>query len=679
MSITVAENAGFCFGVRRAVDCMDGLLRCGKAKIYTYGRLIHNDVYNRQLDKAGVSVIMDTAQAAAAAELCTPEAPAVVVIRAHGIESAASERLLSLAQSHPGFTVEDMTCPFVSRIQKIAEENSGDGKLFIVIGSREHPEVKGIISCIRGEYAVFSGSEELASFAFADTDTQKQVVMVAQTTQKLDEWKKCQQIIEKVYTNRLIFDTICNVTENRQTETAELSRRCDVMIVIGGRDSSNTAKLYEIAKGNCPDTRLIGCAEELCVDFSVKKSRIGIAAGASTPSGIIQEVVSKMNNEITAENFEQMLNDSFKTLNTGDTVRGTVTNISANEIHLDLGAKVTGVIMRDQITDDPAAKLEDMFHVGDEIDAFVIKVSDVEGMATLSKKRVDLIRNWQLIVDAYNSGAILEGKVVEAVRGGVLVLISGVKVFVPSRFSGLAKDADLSVLIGNTVKVKIVDINAERRHAYASIRAAASEHRHEIEEEFWNSIEIGKHYEGTVKNMTTYGAFVDIGGIDGMVHNTELSWKRIKHPSEVVSIGQKIDVYVKDFDREKGRISLGYKTDEMNNWYKFVADYHVGDTVKVKIVNMMPFGAFAEIIDGVDGLIHINQIAEKRIAKPSDVLTAGQEVDVKITAIDTEKQKVDLSIRALIEDKKASEEAAIKEEMSGYIAGTTDEAPADKQ
>ena len=447
------------------------------------------------------------------------------------------------------------------------------------------------------------------------------------------------------------------------------------MIVIGGRESSNTKKLFEITSSVCKRCTLIERADELNPESFAGCVTVGITAGASTPRGIIEEVSKTMNTE--AENFQQMLEDSFKTLNTGDIVTGTVMSVSPTEIRLDLGAKATGRITYDQITDEPNADLTKMFKVGDSVEGFVIKVSDIDGIAVLSKKRVDADKNWKDIVAASESGETLEGKIVEAVKGGVIISIKGNRVFIPASLSGVPRGGDLSVLVGTTQKVKIIEINEQRHRAFASIRAVLREERKAKEDAFWANVEVGKHYMGTVKNLATYGAFVDLGGVDGMVHNTELSWKRIKHPSQVVKVGDVIDVYVKDFNRETGKISLGYKTDEMNSWYVFKNKYNVGDVATVKIVSFTPFGAFAEIVPGTDGLIHISQISKTRIAQPSDVLEIGEEVEVKIIDIDEEKQKVSLSIRALIEDAEAAaaEEAADDAEA----VAEADEAPADAE
>ncbi|MBQ5772485.1 MAG: S1 RNA-binding domain-containing protein, partial [Clostridia bacterium] len=543
--------------------------------------------------------------------------------------------------------------------------------ILLLLGAREHPEVVGILSRFAGDKLAFDSPEELECAISQDEDGKlhkKVPVLVAQTTQKLGKWYQSQKKLKKLYTNSIIFDTICSVTESRQTEAEALSKVCDGAIVIGGRASSNTAKLYEICRRSCANTVLISSAKELEAERFSGCDHVVIVAGASTPGDEIEEVYKTMSE--MHENFEQMLNaQQCTTLNTGDVVTGTVTHVSDAELQLDVGAGVTGYIKADQISNDPAFKLTENFKNGDQVEAFVIRVSDIEGVAELSKKRADADKNWQTIVAACEEEQILEGKVAEAVKGGVVIYANANRVFIPASQTGVPKDGDLSTLVGTTVQFKVLEIKGKK--AVGSIRKVQREIRRAQEADFWANIEVGKVYNGTVKSMTTYGAFVDLGGVDGMVHVTELSWKHIKNPAEVVSIGDPITVFVKSFDPEKKRISLGYKTEETNPWNIFKSQYAVGDIASVKIVSMMPFGAFAEIIDGVDGLIHISQIAMQRIAKPADLLEIGQIVDTRITDIDDEKQKVSLSIRALLEEAAAAAEAMPED--------YAEEAPADEQ
>ena len=664
MEITVAKNAGFCFGVKRATDSLEAAIerKSEGERIFTLGTLIHNDTYNAMLKDKGVRVT-SIDKVAELAESASSDAPVTIFIRAHGIPKQDEALLSSLSEKNPYFRYFDCTCPFVKKIHNIAKQHSAEDNILLVLGGSEHPEVVGILSYFEHEKYVFADSGELEraieNGLFVKMNN-KTPILVAQTTQKLSEWRKAQKLLKKVYTNPLIFDTICSVTDERQKEAASLSTESDLMIVIGGRESSNTAKLFAVCKENCPHTLRIERADELAVDNLIKTSahtRVGIAAGASTPSGVIQEVYNKMSE--MNENFEAMLAESFKTLNTGDIVTGTVTYVTDAEIQLDVGAQVTGIIKAEQITDDPSVKLTELYKKGDQIEGRVGRVSDIEGIAELSKKAVDSARNWQKIVTANEEGAVVTGKVVEVIKGGVNVLVGATKVFVPASQTGVAKDGDLAVLKGQEVSLKVIEIKGNR--AIGSIRVVQRELRRANEAAFWENIEEGKVYTGTVKSMTAYGAFVDLGGVDGMVHKTELSWKPIASPAAVVSVGDEITVFVKSFDAEKKRISLGYKTDDTNPWYLFTSKYAVGDVASVKIVSLMPFGAFAEIADGVDGLIHISQIAQQKIGKPADVLEVGQVVDVKIIAIDEEKQKISLSIRALLDEAQAAAEAMPEE------------------
>ena len=675
MSVTVAKNAGFCFGVKRATDNLERAIEQKREgeRIYTLGNIIHNDIYNRSLAQKGV-LVASIGDMRGIAETACAASPVTVFIRAHGIPKQDEELLAELSAANEYFRYEDCTCPFVKKIHKIAVENCGKDSFFLLFGMEEHPEVVGIMSYAECEKKVFSSADELLAMierGELSSMGEKTPIIASQTTQKMSEWKKSQKILKKLYTNALIFDTICSVTELRQSEAEELSAKSDVMIVIGGRESSNTAKLYSICKKNCADTVWIESPDELseCGLNSSAYTKVGIAAGASTPSGLIQEVYKTMS-EIT-ENFEELLESSLKTLNTGDTVTGTVTLVTDAEVQLDLGVNVTGVIKAEQITDDTSVKLTEMFKKGDEIEGFVIRVSDIEGVAELSKKRVDSDKNWQKIVAACENGEILEGKVVEVVRGGVVVLVGANRVFVPASQTGVPKDGDLATIKGEQVKLRVIEIKGNR--AIGSVKLVAREERRAREAAFWASIEEGKVYTGCVKSLTAYGAFVDLGGVDGMVHKTELSWRPIATPADVVSVGQEITVFVKSFDAEKKRISLGYKTEDTNPWYIFTAKYAVGDVASVKIVNMMPFGAFAEIVDGVDGLIHISQIAQQKIGKPADVLELGQVVDAKITAIDEENQKVSLSIRALLDEAQAAAEAMPEEAVAEEEAAPAEE------
>ena len=636
MRVIQAQSAGFCYGVERAVRMAEEAASGGCVML---GSIIHNDSVVRRLEALGAR------QVQSAEEIRPGE---TVLIRAHG-EPVETYQLLEAR----GARVLDATCPHVLRIHRLVERAEREGRTPLIIGEDHHPEV--IAAASRSSRSVvLGGAEELAEW-LEDVPARRTepLLVVAQTTCIRSIWEKCVKFLKKECTNAEIFDTICDATQKRQSEAADIAGRVDVMVVVGDRKSANTKHLSEICSTRCARVYQIEGAEELRADFLNGCSVAGLTAGASTPAGIIKEVYATMSEEIknmeaTEESFEEMLEKSFKTLNTGEKVTGIVTAIGPTEVQVDLGCKQAGYISVDELSADPNVKPEDVVKVGDEIETYIIRVNDVEGYAMLSKKRLDAVKVWEDIEKAREDKTTLEGKVTEENKGGIVVNVKGVRVFVPASQSGLPRGAELSTMIGQTVSLRITEVNRARRRVVGSIKAVTYEARQAAQAEIWNNIEVGKRYTGTVKSMTSYGVFVDIGGVDGMVHISELSWSRIKNPAEVVSVGDTLDVYVISFDPEKHKISLGVKDRSMNPWDKFMATYHVGDVANVRIVKLMTFGAFAEVVPGVDGLIHISQIADRRIEKPGDVLTEGEMVDAKITAIDEEKQKISLSIRALL-------------------------------
>ena len=637
MRVIQAQSAGFCYGVERAVRMAEEAAAAGGCVML--GSIIHNDSVVRRLETLGAR------QVQSAEEVQPGE---TVLIRAHG-EPVETYRTLEAR----GARVLDATCPHVLRIHRLVERAEQEGRTPLIIGEDHHPEV--IAAASRSSRSVVLGNaEELAEWlAAVPARRTERLLAVAQTTCIRSIWEKCVNFLKKECTNAEIFDTICDATQKRQSEAADIAGRVDVMVVVGDRKSANTKHLSEICSTRCARVYQIEGAEELRADFLNGCSVAGLTAGASTPAGIIKEVYATMSEEIknmeaTEESFEEMLEKSFKTLNTGEKVTGIVTAIGPTEVQVDLGCKQAGYISVDELSADPNVKPEDVVKVGDEIETYIIRVNDVEGYAMLSKKRLDAVKVWEDIEKAREEKTTLEGKVTEENKGGIVVNVKGVRVFVPASQSGLPRGAELSTMIGQTVSLRITEVNRARRRVVGSIKAVTYEARQAAQAEIWNNIEVGKHYTGTVKSMTSYGVFVDIGGVDGMVHISELSWSRIKNPAEVVSVGDTLDVYVISFDPEKHKISLGVKDRSMNPWDKFMATYHVGDVANVRIVKLMTFGAFAEVVPGVDGLIHISQIADRRIEKPGDVLTEGEMVDAKITAIDEEKQKISLSIRALL-------------------------------
>ncbi len=657
MGVTVAKLAGFCFGVSRAVETVEKSIKEG-GSVYTLGKLIHNPGFIRDLENRGVKAI-DLSEIEGIFAKTDEGNPTIICTRAHGITCDVDARLHELEAKNPYFKVIDCTCPYVKKIHKIARDQTNENTVLCVLGDGKHPEVEGIVSYARCEYVVGVSAKELYETLKNRNLDEKQPILVAQTTQNLIEWKKTINFFEKLYTNAKIYDTICSVTENRQDEVLKLSRKMDMMIIIGGKESSNTNKLYDISKENLELSFLIEDASSIPLQYVKPHMKVGIAAGASTPGKIIEEVQTIMSENIE-KTFEEMLEESIKPIKNGDCVTGYITSVSDNEIHVDIaGVKFTGIITYDELTDDPSVKLADVYKVGDEIAAKVIKANDAEGTVALSKKRIDVDKNWQVVVEASANNEILEAKIIEVVKGGIIGLCDGVRVFIPASQSGLPKDADLHALQGQVKKVKIIDINEQRKRVVASIRVVEREENKAKRDAFWAQVEEGQSYRGEVKSLVSYGAFVDLGGVDGMVHTTELSWKRIKHPSEVVNVGDVIDVTVKSVDKENKRISLTYKAPDQDPWKIFTEKYAEGDVATVKIVSLMDFGAFAEVVPGADGLIHVSQIATQKIAKPADVLKVGDEVEAKITKIDLDAHKISLSIKALLEPAvEAAEEVA---------------------
>lgn len=680
--VKLAKTAGFCFGVDRAVNLVYDLVSKGE-RVCTLGPIIHNSQLVEDLESKGVKIIDDISQC--------PEGY-TVVIRTHGVE----KQVIDDAQLN-NVDFINATCPFVLKIHRIVSEQP-EGTVTLIAGDANHPEVLGIRSYCKGESYVFKNQQELENILAAQNLSEKKsLICVAQTTFSLKEWKKCEKILKKLYTNCRIYSTICNATADRQEEAAKLSQQADAMIVIGGRHSSNTCKLRDVCKANAA-TFLIETADELkSIDLSPYKV-IGVTAGASTPSVIIKEVLKTMSEEIiekevettsavteevvetadTADKadkaavkasadgeatFEEMLEESFREDENSKVVKGTVVNITPTEVFVDVeGRKQTGVIAFDDLSSEPISKPEDAVSIGETLDLVIMKTDDSEGVLKLSKKLVDQFKGWENIVAAKESEEVLEGNVVSVVKGGVIVVAKGSRVFVPASLTGVPRGQELDVLKGATVRFKVIDVNTSRRRAVGSIKVVANEEKKAQQEALWATLEEGQKLTGTVKSLTSYGAFVDIGGMDGMIHISELSWNRIKHPSEVVNVGDVVEVTIKKLDDENKKISLGFKKIEDNPWEILKRDYPVGTDCKAKIVSIASFGAFANIIPGIDGLIHISQISWERIKTPADVLNVGDEVDVRIIDIDFDKKRVSLSMKERIEKPEDTIEILSEEE-----------------
>ena len=649
MEILVAQSAGFCFGVSRAVKLVESLLDDGK-RVCTLGPIIHNPQTLAAFAARGVKIVASPRE--------VPDG-AVLVIRSHGVGPQVYDEIRSR-----GIACADATCPFVAKIHSIVSRESRAGKTVFIAGDAAHPEVQGIRGYCEGECFTFKDAAELRELlAKRPKRREERACVVAQTTFRVSELDICLEILKRVYTNPTIFDTICNATAVRQSEASALSQKCDAMVVIGGRQSSNTAKLYAVCEKKCA-TYLVESADELPLPALQGAGCIGITAGASTPASIIKEVLVTMSEinegavqnpaETNAEgNFEEMLEESLKNLNTDEKVHGVVVGVTPSEVMVDVGRKQAGYIPAAELSADPNVKPEDVVKVGDEMDLLIMRTNDQEGTIMLSKKRLDAAKGWEQVVAAEEDGSVLEGTVTEIIKGGLIVVTDGVRVFVPASQATASRSDPIDELLKKTVKFRIIEVNRGRRRAVGSIRSVLKDERKKLAEKFWETAEVGKEYTGVVKSLTSYGAFVDLGGIDGMIHISELSWQRIKTPSDVVNIGDTVKVYIKALDPEKGKISLGYKRPEDNPWEILKRDYPVGTVADVTVVGMTTFGAFARVIPGIDGLIHISQIADHRIEKPQDVLKIGDVVKVKITDIDFDKHRVSLSIRALLEEENA--------------------------
>ena len=672
--ILVAKSAGFCAGVARSVALAEQTLAEG-GEVWCLGELLHNRDEMQRLCSLGLRVAESV-----------EELPygATVLIRSHGVGRAVYDAL-----TERGCRVVDGTCGKVRAIHRIAERTEAEGKTLIVFGDPKHPEVVGICGFCADSHVV-QDTEALDSVLRCCTELNNNGVnVVFQSTETQEHLKKSKEIQKKICTNSELFDTICDATQIRQSEALDFGKKCDAVVVIGGKHSANSRHLVEICAEVCDKVLFVENAAELAISPLAALDTVGITAGASVPGRIIKEVKQKMCDEIketvevnetaaveAEKSFEELLEDSIKTIYNGETVKGIVAAITPTEVTVDLGTKHSGYIPVEDFADENGTKIEDIIHVGDEVEACVVRVNDVEGTVMLSKRRLDAVKNWEDVERACEEETVVEGVVTEENKGGIVVNVKGIRVFVPASQSGLPRDAEMSQLLKQKVQLRITEVNKGRRRVVGSIRAVTAKARREAIAKIWDEIEVGKHYDGVVKSLTSYGAFVDIGGVDGMVHVSELSWKRITKPADVVAVGDQINVYVINFDKDTHKISLGYKDPEENPWTKFMAQYKVGDIAAVTVVKLMTFGAFAEVVPGVDGLIHISQIANRRIGQPGEVLTVGDVVDAKITAIDEEKHKVSLSIRALSEPAPVAPKAAEAGEAEEESAPVEPEADA---
>ncbi len=649
MLIEIADKSGFCFGVERAIKLTEEAAE-KYGGLYTLGPLIHNKQVTDSLQLKGID-IADTVSDAAGKPL---------VIRSHGVTEDTEKEAQAVCS-----VCIDATCPFVKKIHSIVSEQS-ESLAVIILGDEKHPEVIGIKGHAHGRAFVCKDIAEIrALYENGALSQGEDVALVIQTTFDRGRFLEYSEELRENYCRVKIYDTICNATSERQKNAEELAKRAALMIVVGGKSSSNTGKLAEICARHCT-TVFVEDAGQLSPQLIKglhSDSIIGITAGASTPAYTIREVHNKMNEEIkntieNEEDFAALLDQSFKRVFLNNRVKAIVVGINKNEAVVDLGTKHTGYIPLDELTNDPNATVADVVSIGDEIEAIVTKVNDAEGFVMLSKKKVDSALGMEKIAAAKEANETLEGIVTAAVKGGIIVVTNGTRVFIPASQTGVPRSGKLEDLVKKTVSFKVIEINEQRGRVVGSIRQATKEVRDAEKAKFWESIEVGQKFEGEVRSIEDYGVFVDIGAVDGLVRTSELTWNRVGHPKDIVKEGDKITVIVKSFDPEKKRVSLSAKDPDENPWTKFVADYAVDDVIKATIVSITEFGAFAQIIPGVDGLIHISQISTEKVTNIASVLTVGQEVEVKIIDIDTDKSRVSLSIKALLAEEAPAEDEA---------------------
>ena len=624
MEINIAESAGFCFGVRRAVDTV--YRESVKNNVYTYGPIIHNDEVVADLRKQGVGVIHDVSEFRTLGK-------GTVIIRSHGVAKAVYDEIAAA-----GLELIDATCPFVKKIHQIVESESGEGRIIIIAGNNHHPEVEGIMGWCRTLPIVVENREQAEAVVVPPGS---RVSVVSQTTFNYNKFQELVEIISDKGYDINVFNTICNATEKRQKETAELARRSDAMIVIGGRHSSNTQKLFEISKKECSNTYYIQTKNDLNMEDFHNIGMLGITAGASTPNNIIKEVHESM----AEMSFDQMLEESFKTIRNGEVVQGTIIDVKEDEIILNIGYKADGIISRQEYSNDQNLDLTTVAKPGDEMEAKVLKVNDGEGQVLLSYRRLKAEKVNKRLEEAFNNKEVLTATVAKVLDGGLSVVVEDTRVFIPASLVSDTYEKNLKKYDGQEIQFVITECNPRKRRIIGDRKQLLVAEKKKKQEELFARIEVGMTVEGTVKNVTDFGAFIDLGGADGLLHISEMSWGRVENPKKVFTVGETLNVLIKDIQGEK--IALSLKFPETNPWLHADEKYAVGNVVEGKVARMTDFGAFVELEPGVDALLHVSQIAREHIEKPADVLKVGEEITAKVVDFKKEDRKISLSIKAL--------------------------------
>ena len=633
MKVTIAKSAGFCFGVKRAVDLVYSSIE-HESNVCTYGEIIHNEVVVDDFNKKGVHVIRDINE-------LNSSTKGTIIIRSHGISKSEYDEIET-----KGWNVVDATCPFVKKIHNIVKEQSELCRDIIIIGNSNHPEVEGIRGWCSTNVTVIQTEKEAEEF---ETDPNKKLCIVAQTTFNYKKFQELVEIISKKGYDILALNTICNATEERQVEASKLAKVSDAMIIIGGKNSSNTQKLYEISKKECEDTYYIQTLSDLDLEDFKSFRSVGITAGASTPNNIIKEVHTSMSDM----SFEQLLEESLVTIHNGEVVKGTVISVKEDEIVLNIGYKADGIITRNEYTNTPNVDLTTVVNVGDEMEAKVLKVNDGEGQVLLTYKRLAAEKGNKRLEEAFNNKEVLTAKVSQVLDGGLSVVVDESRVFIPASLVSDSYEKNLSKYAGQEIEFVISEFNPKRRRIIGDRKQLLVAKKAELQKELFARIKEGMTVEGTVKNVTDFGAFIDLGGADGLLHISEMSWGRVENPKKVFNVGDIVKVLIKEISGEK--IALSLKFADTNPWLTASEKYAVGTVVSGKVARMTDFGAFVELEPGVDALLHVSQIAKEHVEKPADVLKIGQEITAKVVDFNNDEKKISLSVKALLADESTEE------------------------
>ena len=635
MEIKVAKNAGFCFGVKRAVELVNKLSSEGKP-VYTYGEIIHNENVVKELESKGVQVVNDLDELRNLKK-------GTLVIRSHGIPKADYDKLSKL-----GVEYEDATCPFVTKIHKLARQYSEDSNnKIVIIGSKHHPEVIGIRGWCLTEPVIFENIDEVENYS---ENSDKKHIILAQTTFNLNKFQDIVEIFKKKRYYSIVLNTICNATSTRQTETEQLAKEADAMIVVGGKHSSNTQKLYNICIKNCVDTYYIQTPDDLDIGKLRLFRCVGITAGASTPNNIIEEVRTRM----AEMSFEEMLEESFKTpIHNGGVVEGKVIGVKEDEIILDIGYKADGILTKSEYSNTPT-DLTTVVKVGDKMEVKVLKLNDGDGQVLLTYKRLAAEKGNKRLEEAYNNKEVLKAKVTQVLNGGLSVVVDEARVFIPASLVSDTYEKNLEKYAGEEIEFVISEFNPKKRRVIGDRKQLLTAKKNELKKALFEKLAVGQVVDGTVKNVTDFGAFIDLGGADGLLHISEMSWGHIENPKKVFKVGDMVKTFVKDIQGEK--IALSLKFEDQNPWAGAEEKFAVGNIVTGKVARMTDFGAFIELEPGVDALLHVSQIAANHVEKPSDVLKTGEEVTAKIVDFNAETKKISLSIKALLAGADETEE-----------------------